>query len=812
MQALKINFAFAAALLLLFFNGQSFAQTERTTYQVFDQRTGQPIPFVHIKVQDKESTGTTSDVRGSFSIKSFDENDVLIFSHIGYQIQEIPFSRLQRIPIIFLVQDTQELSLFEFSAGENPALALVRKAIENRELNNPEKLESFQYASYNKMFMTLDGLAENSEVDDSLVNFLEGGHLFMAESYSEVKFKKPGKRNETVKASKVSGIQNPIFAAVSTSFQPFSVYTDQIKILDIPFVNPISNDGMRKYDYFLEDSLQTDWGKSYLISYQPKSGKSYRLGKGLVYISSNQYALENFLFKPAEDIGQINFEIQQKNSFDGKFWFPEQMNTIYNFSELDFQGKKAKLVNQTFISEIGINNLDPKEKISAIGVTYDLNKDGYEWSQIRRDSLSNREYLTYERFDNLDQKTKRLLNNGANILAYLSTGRVKLGVVDFIPRRFFRFNQYERFGLGLGLSSNDRLSDFFRVEGYFRYGFRDKAWKYGGSLGFLLNPEQDSRLQLGYSQDIEEPGRSLLPPSRSFSSSGSIYRNFLTSRMDEVQRYYVEYSHMPFKGFRYKLIGSVENRANVLDYTEAIPPDGFISNFTATEAGAELSYVGGESTTRVGNDIVSMTFSYPIIGLRVSKAIPTLFGGDVDFWNTEFKFQHQWSSGNSLNQFHLTAQGVWGSDLPISYLNTGFGFHPQVGGKYDFPLVFPGYLQTMRIYEFLSDRSVHVNYMHMTGPIFNKKLIKMAFSPQLKFHQSFAIGSLNQPERYEFITFQTMERGFWESGLELANLIKFTSGFNTQGWGIGVFYRYGPYSLPDSGDNLRFTLSLTAAF
>jgi hypothetical protein len=809
---MKFSLAFTAVFLFFFFDSQSVAQIGRTIYQVFDQKTGQPIPFVHIKVQDRESTGTTSDVRGSFFSSSFGENDVLIFSHVGYQRLEIPFSQLQRNPIVYLIQDTQELALFEFSAGENPALPLVRKAIENRDLNNPEKLESFQYASYNKMVMTLDGLAENPEVDDSSVNFLEGGHLFMSESYSEVKFKKPGKRNETVKASKISGVENPIFAAVSTSFQPFSVYMDHIKILEIPFLNPISENGMRKYDYFLEDSLQTDWGKSFLISYQPKSGKSYLLGKGLVYISSNQYALENFLFKPAENIGQINFEIQQKSSFNGEYWFPEQMNSIYVFSEMDFQGMKGKLVNQTLLSEIGINNLDPKEKISAIGVTFDLKEDAYEWSQLRRDSLSSREYLTYERFDNLDQKTKRLLNNGANLMATLTTGRVKLGIVDLLPKRLFRFNQFERFALGLGLSSNETLSDVFRVEGYFRYGFRDKAWKYGGSLGFLINPEKDLRFKLGFSHDIEEPGRSFLPPGRSFSTSGSIYRNFLTSRMDEVQRYYVEYSQMPFKGFRYKLIGSVENRVNVLDYVEATPSDGFISNFTATEAGAELSYLGGESTTRVGNDIVSMTLSYPILGLRMTKAIPSLFGGDVDFWNTEFKFQHQWSSGNSLNQFHLTAQGVWGSDLPISYLNTGFGIHAQGGGQYDFPLVFPGYLQTMRIYEFLSDRSIHVNYSHMTGPIFNKKLSRIALAPQLKFHQSFAIGSLNQPERYEFIRFQTMERGFWESGLELANLIKFNSGFNAQGWGIGVFYRYGPYALPDSGDNIRFTLSLTAAF
>ncbi|GMQ30287.1 DUF5686 family protein [Algoriphagus confluentis] len=788
-----------------------FAQSDRLSFQIIDQSTGQPVPFVHIKALNRESTGTTSDVRGAFSGRIFNEKDVLVFSHVGYQRREIPFSLLLKNPVVYLVQETQDMLLFEFTAGENPALPLVRKAIGNRERNNPEKLESYRYASYNKMVATLDGLSENPEVDDELANFLEGGHLFLSESYSEVKFKRPNKRNETVKASKISGIENPIFAAVSTSFQPFSIYTDHIKILEIPFVNPISEDGMRKYDYFLEDSLQTDWGKSYLISYQPKSGKTYRLGKGLVYISSRHYALENFLLKPAEDIGQINFEIQQKNSFDGTHWFPEQMNSIYLFSELDFEGRQVKLINQTLLTDIGINDLDPKEKISAIGVTFDLKRE-YDWNQLRLDSLSSREYLTYDRFERLDPKVKRRLNNGANLLAYLSTGRVKLGVVDLIPNRIFRFNQYERFGLGLGLSSNETLSNLFRVEGYFRYGFQDQAWKYGGSLGVLLDPEKDIRLQVGYSQDIEEPGRSLLPRGKSFSTSGSVYRSFLMSRVDEVQRYFFSYGHMPFKGFRYKLIGSVENRISILDYTETSPPDGFFVDFTATEAGVELNYLGGESTTRIGNDIVSMTLSYPVIGLRMTKAVPSLFGGDLDFWNTEFKFQHQWSTGNALNQVHLTAHGIWGSDLPISYLNTGYGIKVQQGDRFDLPLVFPGFLQTMRVYEFLADRSIHVNYSHLTGPLFTKKLQGLAIAPQLKFHQSFAIGTLSDPERYDFVSFQTMERGFWESGLELANLIKLNSGFNAQGWGFGLFYRYGPYSLPDSGDNLRFTISLTAAF
>jgi hypothetical protein len=47
--------------------------------------------------------------------------------------------------------------------------------------------------------------------------------------------------------------------------------------------------------------------------------------------------------------------------------------------------------------------------------------------------------------------------------------------------------------------------------------------------------------------------------------------------------------------------------------------------------------------------------------------------------------------------------------------------------------------------------------------------------------------------------------------VELTNLIKYKSGFQKQGIGIGLFYRYGPYALPDTRDNLRLTLSLTTS-
>ena len=800
-------------ILFLSFQVSTFGQKSIPSGHVYDQKTKQPIPFVNIQIKGKERKGTTTDVRGFFRLDSFEEMDILVISHVSYNPQEIPIqSLLGSKPEIFLSPITLELGEVQILAGENPALPIIRQAIANKDSNNPDQLDSYKFSSYSKMVMTLDGLNEQPEVDDTTANFLQGGHIFMTESFSEVVFKKPGKRNETVKASKMSGIENPLVAMASSSFQPFSFYTDHIKILEVPYVNPLSNNGLRKYDYFLEDSIQNEIGTSYIISYQPKEGKVYQLGKGLMYISSIRFALENMVIKPSDPDANLLFELQQKNKWDGKNWFPEQLNSIYLSPEFEFEGKAFKITNQTFISEVSINDLEKSTKFVPVGIIFDIQNDKYDWEILRLDSLTSREYLTYVRFDQMPEKDKKLLNKGSNLLLSLSSGRIPLGPVDLIPNRILRVNRFESVGLGLGLSSNDKLSDFFRVEGYFRYGFRDDRWKYGGGAEFRLDKKYDSKLLFYYSQDISEPGKTLLPKINSFSSAGNIFRNFLADRMDEVERYSVEFSQMPLKGVRLGIFGSVENRRNVLNYGSGVPSDNFPQVFSATETGIDFRYVGGESVSRIGNNLVSWAMSYPIISIRASKAIPDAFGGNVDFWNTEFKFQHQWSSGNSLNQFHLSAHGIWGDNLPISYLNTGYGINVGQRNALDFALSFPGYLQTMFLYEFLSDRSMHASYSHQTGPLFYKKAGKAIFAPQLKFHQSFAIGTLTNPEFYDFVEFMTMEKGYLESGIELNNILKQKSGFQYRGWGIGAFYRYGPYANPTFRKNLTITLSITASF
>jgi hypothetical protein len=57
-------------------------------------------------------------------------------------------------------------------------------------------------------------------------------------------------------------------------------------------------------------------------------------------------------------------------------------------------------------------------------------------------------------------------------------------------------------------------------------------------------------------------------------------------------------------------------------------------------------------------------------------------------------------------------------------------------------------------------------------------------------------------------TAKQAEHGYFESGIQLDNLL--VSGIS--GIGLGVYYRYGYYSLPERADNLAIKLTTSFSF
>jgi hypothetical protein len=116
----------------------------------------------------------------------------------------------------------------------------------------------------------------------------------------------------------------------------------------------------------------------------------------------------------------------------------------------------------------------------------------------------------------------------------------------------------------------------------------------------------------------------------------------------------------------------------------------------------------------------------------------------------------------------------------------------------------------MGLYEFVSDRYVNLFFSHNFGSLLFKK---PKFQPQLVIFTNAGYGSLQHKEQQSHLGFKTMEKGFFESGILVNNLVKINY-YNIVylGLGGGAFMRYGAYAAPQVEKNVVYKISLVLTF
>ena len=88
-----------STLLLLFMMPMSFFAQSSLSGTVTEEGTGMPIPGVNVLVKGT-TTGTTTDFDGEYTLTNLSENDVVVFSYVGFASQEILYAGQDQIDII----------------------------------------------------------------------------------------------------------------------------------------------------------------------------------------------------------------------------------------------------------------------------------------------------------------------------------------------------------------------------------------------------------------------------------------------------------------------------------------------------------------------------------------------------------------------------------------------------------------------------------------------------------------------------------------------------------------------------------------
>ncbi|HMK07131.1 MAG TPA: carboxypeptidase-like regulatory domain-containing protein, partial [Flavobacterium sp.] len=129
---------------------------------VKDADTKKPLPFASIN----SNTGsyTITDVDGKFSIDSNTAMTSFTVSYIGFSKMEIPIDN-RKFYNVLLAPKPDELGEVTVS-GASPALAIIRKTINSKSNNNPQKkLASFQFKAYNKLIITANPDSIDGRID-----------------------------------------------------------------------------------------------------------------------------------------------------------------------------------------------------------------------------------------------------------------------------------------------------------------------------------------------------------------------------------------------------------------------------------------------------------------------------------------------------------------------------------------------------------------------------------------------------------------------------------------------------------------------
>lgn len=807
-------------ICLLFFalaaNGQQFL----VTGVILDAETQSPLPFVNLVLNDGQE-GTATDIDGRFSFSSKQKPYRLQATYVGYHPLDIKLgpntNRLQ----LEMHAKAYQLGEVEVVPRNNPALRIIKNATAYRKLNDPSRNSEFSYSSYNKTRyfldftedLNLDSLRkEMPDAPDYILKYLNNKLLFMNETHIKTYYERPDKKKDVVKAVRSSGFDSPEIYSLPTDFQPLGFYDAYINILDKNYLNPISPGSTKKYVFELQDTLAADLDTVFIISFQPSTKSNFDGLKGVLAIHTNQWAIKNVIAQSAEGTF-VDFKLQQQYEFiNDEAWFPTQLT-----ADVSIDSMFLRLEHRSYIEDISFVMEPPpsvekpkrwrKKTFNYLKTEIEpesAKKDSMYWMEVRPIKLTAQEEITYMALDSLDDQIIDL-DRFVKLTQYLVNGYVPIGAFNADLTRIGRWNFFEGTRLGLGVSTNDKISKYLEVGGWFGYGFKDQLFKGGGFVNLALDRLKNNSLRLEFANDLLNPGTyDFYQPVAS--NTVQITDNRSIRDMLKHEYYRASLSNRIFNYLETELSVAQSAYEEIGGYTFQKP--GWAessSTYETFETRFKLRYAYRDKLEVVLGRLFSYGSKFPVFHLDYTRGWELTNYGDLAFDRLIVRAQYGLRASRIGKPFISIEGGITNGTLPRSHLFMGNGTAAP-RSSLDMPLTF----QTMRPYEFIADRYAGMHYRHYIGQVKTKS---EKCNPHFTVAQSVAIGSLSNPGVHSGLNAQSYERGYFEGGLIIDQLYKMPFSYVAYiGFGAGVYYRYGPYALPDWLDNAALRMSATVTF
>ncbi|WP_127845553.1 hypothetical protein [Psychroflexus aestuariivivens] len=606
---------------------------------------------------------------------------------------------------------------------------------------------------------------------------------------------------QNINAIGVDGLEGVVPKTVNKDLHSFNWFKDYFQVFEQTFISPfhILNRSYYEFSLLFEDS------QIKIISFQPDLNNALRSFHGVFVID-----------KLADKIGQIqvtfnhDFKFTLQTEFNLDFGLPEEFNlnikpgtggTKLSFfgGGLDFGRIQNKNVNKSPKTELFHKQIffdfDSGENISPIDSRFSKILESRTetvplnyWTKFEPNFISNVQQNQDSLNVFLEQKKVKAR---VNRISAFEEGFFPIGMLDVDLTRLIKINNYEGLRAGLGLQTNHKFSERFRLGGYGAYGTKDTNFKYGFNSGVLLTSDTNTWLNAYYDNDIQEVGMN------NFLTDARVYSIF-EPRLVNITFFYkyekyglgLQHSFTPqvMSEFRVNTSRISQTRA----YNFVIGEDSF-RGYRITSGTFGLRWMPNYTFSKIGPRTYIDDKDSPVISAQMTQAFANILEGDFDFTKVSAKIDYKWKHFNgSSTEFNLQGDLAFGQ-VPLTHSFHAFPNSPNKFGIFDrFSVAGVKSFETMYFNEFFSTKLASLHMKHSLPPFKFSNTIQ----PEFVMISRHAIGDFENQGRHQNINFNTLSEGYNELGFEFNKIFA--------GFGLSFAYRYGAYHLPNLEDNISF--------
>ena len=749
-------------LMLLMMVVPSVAQQTTITGVVTDAETGESIGYASV-VYKGHKIAVVSGTDGRYSITRHNGWS-LTFSSVGYKSRTVSINSKvgNRLDITLkpdkkiLGEVTVKSKRNRYSRRNNPAVELMRRVVAAKKKTDLELNDYYQYNKYEKITLAFNDLKpeqlkqkpfiKHPWLAEQVETSPATGKLILPISVDETVSQKIYRRSPRSEKTYIEGQSskglNDLFqtgdiinTVMKDVFTSIDLYQDHIRLLQRPFISPMSGEGIGFYRFYIEDTVMVDRDRCIHLNFLPNNQNDMGF-RGDLYILDDSTLHVRRCEMTIPKQSNVNFVqnvqiLQEYEKLDDGQWVltKDDMTTeleLYDFIKAGTVSRTTRLTDYSFdsIPDKRFKGMN-KEVISA-----DVEmRDEEFWKQHRQVELTKSESSMDEFIHNTaNVKGMKYVIFVLKALLENSVETGKPNYVDMCPvNTILTHNYVDGWRSRLSAKTTANLSRHFFLSGYYGRGWGSKKNYYNVETTYSLNPKKYLPHEFPRRMVTFQSANDVCSPSDRFLDTDKdnlivAMKWAKANKMMFYNRQQVTFDYETDWGLKATLNGKVEKNEACGDMSFATLDSPKRETFNklgnnefmkTTEVTARLRYAPGETYINNKQRRRVINLDAPVFNLSHTTGFNGLLGGQYDYNYTELHvFKRFWLS--SWGKVDVAVKGgIQWNQVPYPLL-----IHPSANQSYTIQRETFSLINTM---EFLNDRfaSLMVSW-DLNGKIFNR--------------------------------------------------------------------------------------------